>query len=55
MKGKIYVINEGTETQFYGVMFYDGEEWRVSLPYKTYRTRKGAERAIQKKGWELVA
>lgn len=55
MKGRVYAINEGTSAHFFGVMFYDGEEWRVSQPYKTYKTRRGAERAIVKRGWELTA
>ena len=54
MKAKVYVINEGTTTQFLGISFYDGEEWKVSLPYKQFKTRSGAEKAISKRGWELV-
>ena len=49
MKAKIYVINEGTPTQFFGISFYDGEEWKVSLPYKQFKTRSGAEKAISKR------
>jgi hypothetical protein len=55
MKGRVYAINEGTSAQFFGVMFYDGEEWRVSQPYKTHKSRSGAERAIIKRGGELTA
>lgn len=55
MKGRVYAINEGTSAQFFGVMFYDGEEWRVSQSYKTHKPRSGAERAIIKRGGELTA
>ena len=54
MKEKVYVMNEETETQFFGISFWDGEEWKVSLPYKQFKTRIGAEKAIIKRGWELA-
>ena len=54
MKAKVYTINEGTSAQYFGVMFWDGTEWRISLPFKTFKTRAGAERAILKSGKELA-
>ena len=54
MKAKVYVINEGTESQYFGISFWDGEEWKVSFPFKTFTTRKGAENAIRNRGWEVA-
>lgn len=54
MNAKVYVINEGDSSQYFGIMFFDGDSWQVSYPYKMYKTRAGAEKAIFKKGWTLV-
>lgn len=53
MKAKVYVINENQPGQYYGITVWDGEEWRVNI-VREYKTRKGAEKAIIKLGYELT-
>lgn len=52
MKVKIYVMNRGTESQYYGLMMVPEKQ---VLPYSpTWKTEKGARRWAEKKGLEVV-
>lgn len=48
MKYKIYTINQNQAGEEFGIMFFDGEEWKVKTPYKTYKTLKAVKKTIQK-------
>lgn len=53
MKGKIESMNT-TDGEYFILMFWDGEEWRVSYyAPNNWKTRKGAERWALKHGYEL--
>lgn len=52
MEVKIYVMNKGTESQYYGLMMVPEKQ---VLPYSpTWKTEKGARRWAEKQGLEVV-
>lgn len=51
MEVKIYVMNKGTKSQYYGLMTTE----KQILPYSPkWKTEKGAERWAKKQGLEVV-
>ena len=52
MKVKVYCINKGTVSQYYGLM--NAEENFVMHYTPTWKTEKGAIRWAEKNGFEVV-
>lgn len=51
MKVKIYIMNKGTESPYYGLMTTE----KQILPYSPkWKTEKGAKRWAEKQGLEVV-
>lgn len=51
MKVKVYVMNKGTESQYYRLMTTE----KQIIPYSpTWKTEKGAKRWAEKQGLEVV-
>ena len=53
MKVKIYVINEGTPSQYFGLKSADEGDILYGAP-NNWKTRKGAEKWAEKHGYEVV-
>ena len=53
MRVKIYVINEGTSSQYYGLKNADEGTVLYSAP-NNWKSRKGAEKWAEKHGFEVV-
>lgn len=48
---KIYVINKGQPSQYFGIAHEDGTVFHYAL---TYKTEKGAIRYAEKKGYKVI-
>ena len=53
MKVKVYIINEGTTSQYYGLKNADEGTVLYSAP-NNWKSRKGAEKWAEKHGFEVV-
>lgn len=53
MKVKVYVINEGTPSQYFGLKSADEGDVLYGSP-NNWKNRKGAERWAEKHGYEVV-
>lgn len=53
MKVKVYVINKGTPSEYYGLKSDDEGDVLYGAP-NNWKTRKGAERWAEKHGYEVV-
>lgn len=56
MKVKTYVINQGTKSQYFGLVAIDkdGEEWVVYHAPNNWKTEKGAINWAKKHGYEIA-
>lgn len=54
MKAKVYIINKNQCGQYFGLLFWDGEEWRVSyIAPNNWKTEKGAKKWALNHGYEF--